>query len=134
MTIGCLLGLLLLKLFDSRKVLIVTSGAALLLLSLALFGSARVSVIAFPGTGLFASMMWPIIISLDSTQWPNIMETVSGILCTGIAGGAVVPLLIGPDWRSLGTSRRNDIPVHKLRLGFRHRILGKTADQQPEIR
>jgi FHS family L-fucose permease-like MFS transporter len=95
MTIGCLLGLLLLKLFDSRKVLIVTSGAALLLLSLALFGSARVSVIAFPGIGLFASMMWPIIISLGLNSVAEHHGTVSGILCTGIAGGAVVPLLIG---------------------------------------
>jgi len=81
-------------LFDSRKVLIVTSGAALLLLSLALFGSARVSVIAFPGTGLFASMMCPSLFLWDSTQWPNIMNSFWNSV-HGNRGGAVVPLLIG---------------------------------------
>ena len=48
LTAGCFLGLLLLKIFDSRKVLIGASFGALFCLSAALFGPASVSVIAFP--------------------------------------------------------------------------------------
>src|SRR5256885_6229989 len=64
LTAGCFLGLLLLKIFDSRKVLIGASFGALFCLSAALFGPASVSVIAFPAIGLFTSVMWPIVISL----------------------------------------------------------------------
>jgi len=49
---------------DSRKVLIGTSIGALFSLSAALFGPAKLSVIAFPAVGLFASVMWPIVVSL----------------------------------------------------------------------
>ncbi|HEY2457137.1 MAG TPA: MFS transporter, partial [Candidatus Acidoferrum sp.] len=55
LTAGCLGGMLLLKFFDSRKVLIGASVGALGCLSAALFGSARLSLIAFPAIGLFAS-------------------------------------------------------------------------------
>jgi len=47
LTAGCFIGMLLLKVFDSRKVLIGFSTAALLCLSAALFGPASVSVVAF---------------------------------------------------------------------------------------
>ena len=95
MTLGCLLGLLLLKIFDSRKVLIGTSTLALVFLTAALFGPANVSRLAFPAIGLFASMMWPVIISLGLNSVAEHHGTVSGILCTGIVGGAVMPLVIG---------------------------------------
>ena len=52
LTAGCFLGMGLLKLFDSRRVLIGFSVGALLCLAAALFGPARVSLIAFPAIGL----------------------------------------------------------------------------------
>jgi len=61
MTIGCLLGLLLLKIFDSRKVLISFSVAAIISLTFGLFGPGKVALIAFPLVGFFASVMWSII-------------------------------------------------------------------------
>jgi len=64
LTAGCFVGMLLLKIFDSRYVLIGTCLGALLCLTAALFGPANVSVIAFPAIGLFASVMWPILVSL----------------------------------------------------------------------
>src|SRR5258708_27283849 len=48
LTAGCLVGMLLLKILDSRRVLICASLVALLFLSAALFGPATGSVIAFP--------------------------------------------------------------------------------------
>ncbi|MEJ7643651.1 MAG: MFS transporter [Chryseolinea sp.] len=94
-TIGCFAGLLLLRLFDSRKVLVVFAAGAIGTLALALFGNATVSAIAFPITGLFLSIMWSVVFSLGMNSVPHHHGTLSGILCTGIVGGAVVPLIIG---------------------------------------
>jgi MFS transporter, FHS family, L-fucose permease len=95
MTAGCLLGLILLKLFDSRRVLILFTIGAIICLSAALFGSATVSLYAFPTMGFFASVMWSIIFSLALNSVDKHHGSFSGILCTGIIGGAVAPLVVG---------------------------------------
>jgi FHS family L-fucose permease-like MFS transporter len=95
LTAGCLVGMLLLKLYDSRRVLIGFSIGALAMLTLALFGPAQVSLLAFPCIGLFASIMWPTLVSLALNSVPAHHGPFAGILCTGIMGGAVIPLLIG---------------------------------------
>ena len=95
MTIGCLLGLGLLKLFDSRHILIGFAAAAMAALTLALFGPAEVSLYAFPVMGFCASVMWSIIFSLALNSVERHHGAFSGILCTGIVGGAIVPLVIG---------------------------------------
>ncbi len=95
LTAGCFIGMLLLKIFDSRYVLIGTCLGALLCLTAALFGPANVSVIAFPAIGLFASVMWPILVSLGLNSVSEHHGSFAGILSTGIMGGAVVPVIIG---------------------------------------
>jgi fucose permease len=95
LTAGCFIGMGLLKLFDSRKVLIGTTLGALLCLTAALFGSAHVSLVAFPAIGLFASVMWPILVSLGLNSVAEHHGPFAGILSTGIMGGAVVPVIIG---------------------------------------
>lgn len=95
LTIGCLAGMVLLKLFDSRRVLIGFSIGAVCMLTLALFGPDQASRIAFPCIGLFASIMWPTLVSLGLNSVPTHHGPFAGILCTGIMGGAIVPLLIG---------------------------------------
>ena len=95
MTIGCLLALPILKLFDSRKVLVGAALGTMMSLALALFGTVDVALICFPVTGFFLSVMWSILVSLGLNSVPRHHGTFSGILCTGIAGGAVVPLIIG---------------------------------------
>jgi MFS transporter, FHS family, L-fucose permease len=62
---------------------------------LALFGDAKVSLLAFPATGFFLSVMWSIVFSLALNSVSRHHGAFSGILCTGIVGGAVVPGLIG---------------------------------------
>jgi fucose permease len=65
-------------------------------LAFALFGPTAVAVVAFPLTGLWASIMWGIIISLALNSVEAHHGSLSGILCTGIAvGGALLPPLIG---------------------------------------
>jgi MFS transporter, FHS family, L-fucose permease len=95
LTAGCFIGMGLLKLFDSRYVLIGTCLGALVCLTAALFGTAEVSRIAFPCIGLFASVMWPILVSLALNSVAEHHGSFAGILSTGIMGGAVVPLIIG---------------------------------------
>jgi MFS transporter, FHS family, L-fucose permease len=95
LTAGCFIGMLLLKIFDSRKVLIGFSAAALLCLTAALFGSASLALYAFPGIGLFASIMWPVLVSLGLNSVSEHHGPFAGILSTGIMGGAIVPVIIG---------------------------------------
>jgi len=95
LTAGCFIGMGLLKLFDSRKVLIGTTISALLCLTVALFGPASVSLIAFPAIGLFASVMWPILVSLGLNSVSEHHGPFAGIISTAIMGGAVVPVIIG---------------------------------------
>jgi FHS family L-fucose permease-like MFS transporter len=95
LTVGCFIGMGLLKLFDSRKVLIGTTIGALLCLTAALLGPANVSLVAFPAIGLFASVMWPILVSLGLNSVAEHHGPFAGILSTGIMGGAVVPVIIG---------------------------------------
>ncbi|HEX7014898.1 MAG TPA: MFS transporter [Cyclobacteriaceae bacterium] len=95
MTVGCVLGLLLLKLFDSRRVLVLFTACAMLSLLAALFGTTTMAAHAFPLCGFFASVMWSIIISLALNSVSSHHGTFAGILCTGIVGGAIVPPIIG---------------------------------------
>ncbi len=95
LTVGCGLGMLLLKLFDSRKVLLAFGLGALATLTVALFSAGTAAKLAFPLVGFCASVMWPIIISLGLNSVAEYHGPLAGILCAGIMGGAIVPLIIG---------------------------------------
>lgn len=95
LTAGCLLGLGLLKLFDSRRILIVFTALAMVSLTVALLGPGNVATVAFPLVGFFASVMWSVIFSLALNSVEKHHGSFSGILCTAITGGAVVPLIVG---------------------------------------
>jgi FHS family L-fucose permease-like MFS transporter len=116
MSLGCLLGLVLLKLFDSRRILIVFVVSAMAVLSLALFGPRSVALWAFPLVGFCLSVMWSIVFSLALNSLDRHHGSFSGILCTGIVGGAVVPYLIG--WLSDFTGLRLGMTVLYLTLGY----------------
>ncbi len=102
MTAGGVVGLFLLKLMDSRKVLVGFTVAALICLTAALFGSGRMALIAFPAVGFFASVMYPIIFSLALNSIDEHHGSFAGIIVTGIIGGAIVPLIIGGLGDALG--------------------------------
>lgn len=95
MSVGCLLGLLILKLADSKLVLKVFTLLAMATVALALFGSAQLSLWAFPTAGFFLSIMFSVIFSLALNSVNKHHGSFSGILCSGILGGALVPLIIG---------------------------------------
>ena len=95
MTLGGILGLVLLKIFDSKVVLRWFTLLAMLCLGMALFGDREFSLYAFPASGFFLSVMYPIVISLGLNSVDNHHGSFAGILMTGIMGGAVFQLLIG---------------------------------------
>jgi len=95
MTLGGVFGIILLKFFDSRTILSATTFFAIIALAFGLFGNASVSLIAFPLIGFFVSLIYPIIFSLALNSVKEHHGAFSGIIVTGIVGGAIFPFLIG---------------------------------------
>lgn len=95
MSIGCLLGLIIVKLIDSKIMLRIFGVLAFITLPLALFGPADVSIIAFPFCGFAISIMFSVVFSLALNSEEKHHGAFSGILCTGIFGGALIPFIIG---------------------------------------
>ncbi len=95
MTIGCLLGLLLLKLMDSRTLLKIATLLSVIILGLALFGNKELAMWAFSAVGFTISVMFSIVFSLALNSISSHHGSFSGILCSGIFGGALVPFIIG---------------------------------------
>lgn len=139
MTAGGVLGLLLVKLMDSRKVLILFTALALVCLALGLSGSGEVALVAFPLVGFFASVMYPIIFSLALNSVKEHHGSFAGILVTGIVGGAVVPLIVGSlgDWAGLRYGMLFVfIPlIYILSIGFWAKpiIANKTISRKKEV-
>lgn len=116
MTAGGVLGLLFVKLLDSRYVLIIFTSLALISLSIGLFGSGSAGLIAFPMVGFFAAVMYPIIFSLALNSVAEHHGSFSGILVTGIIGGAIVPLIVG--WLGDHIGLRGGMCFIYLTMGF----------------
>lgn len=95
LTVGCLLGLALLKFLDSKLVLRVFSLGAVATLLLGLLAEGGIVLVAFAFSGFCLSVMWSILISLALNSVDFAHGTFAGILCSGIMGGAIVPLIIG---------------------------------------
>lgn len=95
MTVGGILGLVLMKLFDTKIILRYFVIFAMISVAFGLFGGAQISLWAFPVSGFFLSIMYPAIVSLGLNSVSNHHGSFAGILMTGIAGGAVVQILIG---------------------------------------
>ncbi|NPA36766.1 MAG: sugar MFS transporter [Chlorobi bacterium] len=95
MTVGGIFGLILIKLMDSKYVLRGFTLLAILGLAAGLWGGPQLSFWAFSMSGFFLSVMFPVIISLGLNSVEKHHGSFAGIMLTGIAGGAVVQLLIG---------------------------------------
>lgn len=95
MTIGGVLGLVLFKLFDGKLVLRWFTILAIVCVAIGLFGSNELALWAFPISGFFLSVMYPSVVSLGLNSVAKHHGSFAGILMTGIAGGAVVQILIG---------------------------------------
>jgi len=95
MSVGCLFGLVALKLLDSQIVLRISSLLSVLLFLVSLFGPTAVVLFTFPALGFSISVMFSIIMSLGLNSVSAHHGAFAGILCTAIVGGALGPLLVG---------------------------------------
>ncbi len=95
LSVGCLGGMLLLKLYDSRRVLAILSVFAIISFSIGLYSGTGVAKWVFPLVGLFESVMWPIILSLALNSVDKHHESLTGFLYTASIGGAFGPFIIG---------------------------------------
>jgi len=95
MVFGCMLGMGLLRLIDSRTVLKLFSVAAIACYLTALFSSTAIALLAFPAVGFCISVMFSIIFSLALNSMPKHHGSFAGILCSGIIGGALASPIIG---------------------------------------
>ena len=71
------------------------STLAIVCIAVALFGSGSIAPQAFSAAGFFLSVMFSVIFSLALNSVASHHGALSGILCTGILGGALLPLLVG---------------------------------------
>jgi len=95
MTIGGVIGLFLIKLIDSKLILRWFTILAIISVAAGLFGSDNISLWAFPISGFLLSVMFPVIMSLGLNSVKKHHGSFAGILMTGIAGGAIVQIIIG---------------------------------------
>lgn len=94
-TAGCLMGSYLLAKFGDRRVFIV-SISMILIGILCLFSYNE--TIMYTGIGLFGlgnSNIFPVMFSQALVRVPGSQNEVSGLMITGISGGAIFPLLMG---------------------------------------
>ena len=117
LTLGCFLGLALVKVLDSRLVLKIFSLGGMIALTCALFGSSEMAVAAFPLVGFFLSVMWSVIFSLALNSLKDHHGSFAGILCTGIVGGGLASPIIGLIADATGDLRVGMIVVY-LTLGY----------------
>lgn len=129
MSLGCLLGLVLLKLLDSRVVLAGFTVLAIGSVALALYGTAAAARLAFPAAGFFLSVMFSVVFALGLNSVPHHHGAFSGVLCTGILGGAVVPLAVGALGDAIGL--RAAMSIVFLTLAY---LLGISAWARPLVR
>ncbi|MFM5884898.1 MAG: sugar MFS transporter [Novosphingobium sp.] len=93
--IGRLVGGFILRMFRPGRVLTAYAAAAIGLIALSGFGMGAVSGWALILVGFCNSLMFPTIFSLGTEGLGERAPQGSGILCTAIVGGALVPYLFG---------------------------------------
>ncbi|MBS7671171.1 MFS transporter [Croceicoccus gelatinilyticus] len=93
--VGRAIGSFLLARFDAARLLgIVTVTAASMCAFIVLNGGVAAGFVAL-GIGLFNAVMFPLIFTLTLERSTANPEATSGLLCTAIVGGAIVPLVTG---------------------------------------
>jgi len=92
---GCLLGSYLLAKFGDKKIFII--GTSMILLGILCLFSMNKNIIYF-GIAIFGlgnSNVFPVIFSQALARKPENHNEISGLMITGISGGAIIPLLMG---------------------------------------
>jgi fucose permease len=95
LSIGRLVGSAVLSFMSARQFLLVTAGLSVLGTLGILVGSKEVAVVSIFLTGLGFGNVFPLVFSILIDRMPERSAELSGLLCMSIAGGAVMPLVMG---------------------------------------
>lgn len=96
---------------SAGKTLVAAAFMAGLLVSIALSSSGAVAMWSLLAVGLFNAIMFPTIFSLAVRGLGRFTSQGSGILCTAIVGGAVIPLVQGVVADTIGVQLAFVLPV-----------------------
>jgi len=111
--------------FGSRRILRLYSFLALACLLVANFGSKIVTAVGFVACGFFTSVLITLIISGTINSFTENHGTISGVLCTAILGGALVPPLVGWVGDSFGMHAAMMVPALCFVYVFGLALLGR---------
>jgi len=111
--------------FGSRRILRLYSFLALACLLVANFGSKNVTAVGFAACGFFTSVLITLIISGTINSFTENHGTISGVLCTAILGGALVPPLVGWIGDSFGMHAAMMVPALCFAYVFGLALLGR---------
>ena len=93
--IGRFIGAYLTKIIAPSKVLAIFATMAITLLAISMLTNGFVAMWSILLVGLFNSIMFPTIFTLSLSGLGSYKPQASGILCTAIVGGAIIPPLYG---------------------------------------
>ena len=114
LTIGTIISLFLVKLIDEKKLLNIYALSSSIIVLLAIHGDSEISVLSFKLLGFSISGVWSVMISLGLNSVPRNHSVFTGILLTGIVGGAIFPFLIA----GLGQLFNLKVGMHILLIGL----------------
>lgn len=91
--VGRFLGSMLMTRIKANRLLAFNATIVVLLLAAAIITKGTFSMWAILSVGLFNSIMFPTIFSLALNQLGGLTGRASGVLCMGIVGGAIMPII-----------------------------------------
>jgi len=93
--IGRFIGSGVMKYVQPAKVLVFFSGLAITSIVISMSSTGLVAMWSILAVGLFNSIMFPTIFTLSIDGIGDLKPKASGLLCTAIVGGAIIPPLYG---------------------------------------
>lgn len=95
-TIGAFIGVIILRKMNAMAYYRIHIGIALAAMSLLYFMQSEVSILVMVGViGFACSSIFPVIYSMAMQAMPDKANEISGLMITGVCGGAVIPPFMG---------------------------------------
>jgi fucose permease len=123
--VGRLLSSAVLKTLGSRTILRLYAFMALACLLLANFGNQTLTAVGFVACGFFTSVLFTLVFSGAINTIPENPGTLSGLLCTAIVGGALLPPLAGWVGDAFGLHAAMFVPAAAFGYVFLLSVFGR---------
>ena len=109
--IGRLVGALLMNYIASTKYLAANAAVAILMIIVSMNTSGDVAMWSILAVGFFNSIMFPTIFTLAVKGLGSMTSKGSGLVCQGIVGGALIPVIQGVAADSVGIQLSFVVPM-----------------------